>query len=252
MRNHDGRTPTGERRERLLHRVLGLVVQGRGRLIQDEDLRVLEKNTRDGYTLLLSARESRAPLPHLGLVAIGQRLDELRDVGLLGSALYLRQGRVRVAVGDVLGDGSVKEVDLLLHDANGLAQAPLRDRAHILPVDGDGAGIHVIEAREKRAGGGLATAGRPHQGNGLAGADVQVEATNDLGVLASAFAFPVLVRKVNVVVRDGAFGYLERRRAGGVLNLGLGVDHLLKAAESGDGLLEGLGEVENVLDRRGE
>ena len=200
----------------------------------------------------MPTREARAPLPRLGLVTVRQRLDERGDVGLLGSLLYLCHGCARVTVGDVLGDGPVKEVDLLLNYANCLVQASLRDRAHVLPVNGDGAGVHVIEAREQRTGGGLAAAGRTHQGNGLAGANIQVKATDDLGVLARALAVPAVVRKVDVVVGDGALGHLERRRAGGVLNLGLGVDHLLETAEAGDGLLEGLGEVEDVLDGRGK
>ena len=41
--------------ERLLHRLLALVIQGARRLVQDQDLGVLEKHARNGYALLLAA-----------------------------------------------------------------------------------------------------------------------------------------------------------------------------------------------------
>ena len=60
------------------------------------------------------------------------------------------------------------------------------------------------------------------------------------------------VGKVHVLVADGALAHGKVRRTRLVLDVGTSVQHVAEAAEAGDGLLEGLGEVEDVGDGGGE
>src|SRR5262249_50840094 len=60
--------------------LLGARVERAGRLVEDEDGRVLEQRARDRDALLLAAGELEAPLADLRLVAERQRFDERMDV----------------------------------------------------------------------------------------------------------------------------------------------------------------------------
>ena len=66
------------------------------------------------------------------------------DVRAAGRLDNLFERCVGPAVRDVLGDGSVEEVYILLNQAYRLAQAPLRDASHILPVNADGTVLHIV------------------------------------------------------------------------------------------------------------
>src|SRR6516164_3627762 len=50
---------------------LGVAVERRGRLVEDQDRRALEDRARDGDALLLAAGELETALAHFGLVALG-------------------------------------------------------------------------------------------------------------------------------------------------------------------------------------
>ena len=63
----------GDAVERRLDLALGVDVEGRGRLVEDQDRRRLEHGAGDGDALLLAAGELQAALADLGLVAVGQR-----------------------------------------------------------------------------------------------------------------------------------------------------------------------------------
>jgi hypothetical protein len=62
VRDHQRRPVQGQARQRLLDQTLGLGVDRRGRLVQDQDRRVLQERPRDREPLLLAARQPHAPL----------------------------------------------------------------------------------------------------------------------------------------------------------------------------------------------
>ena len=136
--------------ERLLHRLLALVIQSTGRLIQNKDLGIFEKHARDGDALLLTTRKTAAALAHHGVVALRKRLDKGIDIGTAGRLGDFFCRGARLAIGDVLANRSVEQIDILLHQADGLAQATLRHVAHILAVNANGAGGNVVKARQQR------------------------------------------------------------------------------------------------------
>ena len=67
--------------------------------------------------------------------------------------------RLRAAVADVVGDGVVEEDGVLRDHADRGAERGLRHVADVLPVDGDAAAGHVVEAEEEPRDGRLAGAG---------------------------------------------------------------------------------------------
>ena len=76
-----GRAVARDPVERRLDLALGMDVEGRGRLVEDQDRRRLEDGAGDGDALLLAAGELQAALADLGRVAVGQRFDEVADLG---------------------------------------------------------------------------------------------------------------------------------------------------------------------------
>ena len=103
--------------------------------------------------MLLTSRKTATALAHHRVKPLGQALDKLEDVRLLGSGGDILIARVGTAIGDVVANSAVKQIHVLLHDANGAAQTLLRHIAHVLSIDGDGTGLYVVKARQQRARG---------------------------------------------------------------------------------------------------
>lgn len=105
--------------ESLLDQLFALQVQGRGGLVQQQDLGIPHQSPGNGNPLLLSPRELSAPGSHPGIIAIGQADDEAVGVGTLGRCYDLRHGHRSpvVTIGYVLRDGSLEESGLLGDDA---------------------------------------------------------------------------------------------------------------------------------------
>ena len=73
--------------ERALDRGLGLVVDGRGGLVEHQDRRVAQDRPGDRQPLALPARELLAPLADDRVVALGERRDEVVRLGEAGGLL---------------------------------------------------------------------------------------------------------------------------------------------------------------------
>ena len=86
-----------------------------------------------------------------------------------------RAGCAGLAVCDILQHRPGEQVDLLLHHADGFAQALLRQRADVLPVDADAAARYVVETRNQVAQRGFARAGRPQHHAELALFNVKID-----------------------------------------------------------------------------
>ena len=61
MRNDERRPVEHQRRERVLDQQLGLGIQRRGGLVQNQNRRVLQQRPRDGQPLALPARTASVP-----------------------------------------------------------------------------------------------------------------------------------------------------------------------------------------------
>lgn len=110
--------------EGLLDLMLGLGVEGAGRLVEKQDLGLPDQCPGDCNPLLLSSGQLDSSLSNESFIGVWEDLlvaDELVDVGLLASELDLLLGRLGgKPVADVLGDRSGEEDGLLLDDGDTL------------------------------------------------------------------------------------------------------------------------------------
>ena len=95
--------------QRRLDLALRLGVDGRGRLVEDQDARIDQQRPGDRDPLPLAAGERLAALADERVVAVGQPQDELVRARRPGGRDDLVARRVRPAVGDVLGDRAVEQ-----------------------------------------------------------------------------------------------------------------------------------------------
>ena len=122
------------------------------------------------------------------------------EAGPAGCLVDLGFGGVEAAVGDVLADGAGEEEDVLLDDADLAAEGGEGHVADIDAVDRDAAAVELVEARQEGGDRRLAGAGGADEGDGLAGADVEVDVRQDRLVGAVAEG-DVLVADVAAQVR---------------------------------------------------
>jgi predicted amidohydrolase len=153
---------------------LGLGIERRGRFVEDQDRRVLQEHARDRQPLLLAAGQFDAALADDRVQPGRQARYHARPAAPAGRHRMIGLvGGAEAAIGDVLADRAAEQEDVLLHDADLAAQRGERHVPDIDAVDGDRAGADLVEARQQRADGGLAGAGRTDEGDGLAGVMVQ-------------------------------------------------------------------------------
>ena len=70
MSNHQHRPALHGAVDGLLYQMLTLSVQGRGGLVQQEDVRVQEQRSGDGDALLLPTRQSNTSFPYCCVIAM--------------------------------------------------------------------------------------------------------------------------------------------------------------------------------------
>ena len=120
------RTSLEQGGEGLLHEFLALGVEGRGGLVEDQYLGVAQHGAGDAYALALAAREFRAAVADIGIVALGALHDEVVGVGHACGGLDLFVRDVGAAHGYVVADGVVEEDGILRYDTHVCPEALLR------------------------------------------------------------------------------------------------------------------------------
>jgi len=99
MRDGDHGLALHQGAEARLDRGLDFAVERRGRLVEDENRRVLEDDAGDGDALALAAGQFDAALADMGVVAVAvvpvlKVEDEIMGVRELGGAQYVGLGRL--------------------------------------------------------------------------------------------------------------------------------------------------------------
>jgi hypothetical protein len=173
VRDDERRAPAHDVAEASEDLLLGVRVNCRQRVVEHQDRRVEDDRARDRRALFLPARQREPPFAHLGRVA----LREVRDV-LVEPRHGRRSGDALVgglAVGqaerDVAGEGVGEQERLLRHDRDRASQRAQRILAHVDAVDEDGAGRRILQPRQQVQQRRLASTGRPHERDRLAGPD---------------------------------------------------------------------------------
>ena len=92
MGDHEGRAAGEQALQPALDHPLGADVDGRRRLVEDQDARIGEQRPREGDELPLPEREPEAPLAELGVVAVLELADP--GVGADGAAASSTSARV--------------------------------------------------------------------------------------------------------------------------------------------------------------
>ena len=220
---------------------LTLVVQRACGFVQQQDGRVLQKYPRNADALFLPAGKLDSAFAYIGIIPVFQLPHKAISTGQPGGGNDLLPRGTRLAVSDVFGHRAAEQVNILLHHANGIAQAAQGNMADVLPVNQNLAAGHIIKARDQVAQGGFSAAGRPNQRQILAGADVQVYMTQHLVVVVRVF-------KAHIAELNAAFFHLQRFGVGGVSDLNGGIDNVKKALNAGHAALELLGKLHNAAD----
>ena len=133
-------------------------VERRGRLVEDQDPRVLEQDPGDREALLLPTGQLVAALADGRVISVGEFDDPFVDRGGPGGDLELVVGGVRARVAEVVADRGVEEVRLLGHGPDHLPEGSELDPADIDVIDLDRAGVDVVQARDEVGGRRLAGA----------------------------------------------------------------------------------------------
>ena len=159
----------------LLDARLGVQVDVRGGLVEDEDARVGDQRAGERDQLALPGRELCAALADFRVVAVRQLGDELLGSDRRRGLADLLGARAGPPEGDVLGDRAREQERLLRHDPHLRAQRAARDLAQVVAVDEHAARGRVVEARDELGHRRLAGAGRADERHGLARRDRQVD-----------------------------------------------------------------------------
>src|SRR3984957_15399578 len=181
MRNDDGDAIARQLAKMLEHFRFSPRVDGRGRLIEDQDVRlVAHEGAGQGDVLPLTARPLAAilePLAQLGVIARGQVLHEFRRQTLsrgAAPALLIVEGAY-VARTDIFADHHLVASEVLEDDADAPAQRGLIPLLQIEPIQEDSSPGGLVQAGEQLDQGGLARAVLPDQGEALPGPHVQID-----------------------------------------------------------------------------
>ena len=162
--------PARSRLQRGEHDLLGDRVERRGRLVEDQDRRVLEDGARDAEPLALAARQAAAGFGDLGVVAIRQARDELVRVRALAAPADFLVGRVEPAVAEVVGDRAARTApDPAARSRCARAATASVVLADVDAVDQHAARRRVVEARNQADERRLAGAGQADERDHLAG-----------------------------------------------------------------------------------
>ncbi len=157
---------------------LGAVVEGAGRLVEEEDLRLVDDGAGDHQALALAAGQRAAAFRDVGVHAHRHVADVLGQARLLGRLPGVLE-RAGAGAADVAEDLGRHHAADLQHDAHLLAQHAHVDRRQVLAVEVDGARRRLLEAEHQAHQRRLAAARRADEGDELAGLDLERQVADD-------------------------------------------------------------------------
>ncbi len=128
VRDDQRRASLAQLGDRLLHVTLGFRIQRRGRLVEQDDRRILDQRARDRDALALAAGQLHAMLADRRIVAGGKAEDEVVRMRGLGGGDDLRFAGAEPAERDVVADGAAEQ----LHDLADIGDLPAQ-RARATP-----------------------------------------------------------------------------------------------------------------------
>ena len=173
-----------QRVERRLHFALALRIERRGRLVEQQDRRVLQHRAGDGDALALAAGQLRPLLADAGVVAVGEAHDEIVGVGAARRLDDLRFGCADPPERDVVADRAAEQEHVLRDEGDLAAQRREVDGGDILAVDRRPPAAQRKEALDDAEDRRLAAARGADQGGRLAGLGDEIDAVERVLVRA--------------------------------------------------------------------
>jgi hypothetical protein len=243
VRDDERRPSLHEVGERVLDEPLGLGVEGRRGLVEDEDRRVLQDRAGDGDPLALASGQAAPALADDRVVAARQVEDEVVGEGGPGRGFHPRLVHVVEAVGDVGAHRVVEEHRLLRDESDLAAQAFERRVLHVDAVDQHGAFRHVVEPRQQVDERRLARPARAHDRDHLARPRLEAD-------VAERRPVAVRVAEAHLAVLDARFHARQGLRVVGLLDLLVGVEDLEDPGPAGERRLERGVHAGQALHRR--
>ena len=219
---HDGRQAVGDGQHRLavhgagqgvLHLCLDLAVQGAGRLVQDQNGRILQEGAGQCDPLALAARQLDPAFAQMRVIAraprmILQRQDEIMRLGGLGGRDDLILRGIGPPIKDVVAGRAVEHRGFLGDHGDLATQAFLRDVAQVVPVQQHRAAFDVVKPQQQRHQRRLAGPRGTDDADLFPGRDGQVQILDPALVPA--------IGKADVVKADPTLHPVQRDGIGGI------------------------------------
>ena len=201
------------------------IIQSTGGLIQDQDRRILQKNTGNGDPLLLPSGQTRSTLSHKAVITIRQRHNKVVNICLSGSILNLLHRGPRLTVCNILPDRTTEQINILLHQTNLIPKTFQCQFPDILSINTDTSSRHIVKPRKQRAYRGLAAAGRSHQSH-------RFSRLNLKGYIRKHQRVIIAVMKGYLVIFHGSFDIFQRLCIRGIHNIRLCLHDCQKTPET--------------------
>ena len=249
MRDHETRTPHRQRVHRLLNQFFGTRIDGRGRLVQNQNRRILHHRARNRQQLLLTLRQRRLVIENR-VIAIRQRHDVVVQPNGLACGDDLLVGHALLGICDVFTHRSTEHPRILQHHRELIVHIPARHRFGIDAINRNRAAGNLVEAHKQVHHRGLAGTGRADDGDLLTGLHRSGEVVDDrfVGFVAEAYVaeFHVTTHRLRPAVRIDA---KQRPFIGfvGQLRLLQEAEHALGCGGAALQVLEGLRELRQRL-----
>ena len=167
MRDNECRPSGQEFLQRLMDQAFALRIDGTGRLVENQDLRISKNGPRQGNPLSLTAGQSGSLLANSSLKALRQLIEKLRDISSLRGLFDFRRKRVGPTIADILEDRVVKQQSFLSDDSNSSPEIVKRTFPQIDAVQQDATQVGIKITRQQIHESGFAAAVLTHDGKDL-------------------------------------------------------------------------------------
>ena len=229
----------------LLDPAFTFVIQCAGSFIQDQDRRIFKEYPCNRNPLLLSAGKSGASFAYISVISIRQFHDKIMDACTFGGFDDLIVSSTWFSIGNIIFNGSIKKINILLHHTDLASKAFQSQPTDILSIYSNGTAGHIIKSWQKRADRGFSASGRSHQGNGSSSRDID----RNIGKYRSLI---IAVMERNMIVTYMTFHILKFHSIIGIFDLRFRFHHIQETTETGKAFLHHFHKFHQDLDRADE
>ena len=149
----------------LLDPTFTFIVQCTGRLIQNQDWRILKENSGNRNSLLLSTGKPGSSFSDKCFISIRKFHNKVMDIGFLCRIFNLFHRSVRLTICNIFTDTSTEKINILLHKTNLITQTLKGQLSHIFSVNRNLSTCYIVKSWKQGTNCCLATSRRTNQRN---------------------------------------------------------------------------------------